>query len=437
MDVHLGIQFFILALLLFLSFFFSSAETALTTVSTIKIRTLAEEGNARAAKVLQVKEDPAKMLSAILIGNNIVNLSASSLATSVAIQLLGSYGAGLATGILTLLILIFGEIAPKNLATLESVKLSLRYAGVIWVLMVVLTPAIRFINFLAIGFLHSIGVKVDNAGTALTEQELRTMVDVTHESGAIEEEEKDYIHNVFDFSDTMAREVMIPRIDMTMVDVNWSYDKLVETFSKNMFTRIPVYEENTDNIIGIINMKDLLLMERDRPFIMRKFLRKPFFTFEQKNTSELFEEMREGSISMAIVLDEFGAVAGLVTLEDLIEELVGEIRDEFDSYEEDDITQVGEREYEVLGTTNLEDLMEKIPLGFESEDYDTIGGYLTGLFDHFPAIGETYVTGDGAILSVSQASRRRIGKIHIKLPKESEGEAELPPAAESQAEGKR
>ena len=416
MDIHLAIQLLILFLLLLLSFFFSSAETALTTVNVIKIRTLADEGNKRAAKVLMIKEDPAKMLSAILIGNNLVNLSASSLATSVAIRLMGSYGAGLATGILTLLILIFGEITPKNLATLESVKLSLRYAGVIWTLMEILTPLIRLINSLAIGILHIFGVDVNGAANAITERELRTMVDVTHESGAIEEEEKEYIHNVFDFSDTMAREIMIPRIDMTMVDVNWSYDRLLSVFSKNMFTRIPVYEETTDNIIGIINMKDLLLLERDRPFIMRKYLRKPFFTFEQKNTSELFEEMREGSISMAIVLDEFGAVAGLVTLEDLLEELVGEIRDEFDSYEEDDIVQINDREYDVLGTTNLDDLMEEIPLGFTSEDYDTIGGYLTGLFDHFPAVGETYVTQDGAILSVSQASRRRIGKVHIKLP---------------------
>ncbi|MBQ7677639.1 MAG: HlyC/CorC family transporter [Lachnospiraceae bacterium] len=416
MDIHLAIQLLILLLLLLLSFFFSSAETALTTVNVIKIRTLADEGNKRAAKVLMIKEDPAKMLSAILIGNNLVNLSASSLATSVAIRLMGSYGAGLATGILTLLILIFGEITPKNLATLESVKLSLRYAGVIWTLMEILTPLIRLINSLAIGILHIFGVDVNGAANAITERELRTMVDVTHESGAIEEEEKEYIHNVFDFSDTMAREIMIPRIDMTMVDVNWSYDRLLSVFSKNMFTRIPVYEETTDNIIGIINMKDLLLLERDRPFIMRKYLRKPFFTFEQKNTSELFEEMREGSISMAIVLDEFGAVAGLVTLEDLLEELVGEIRDEFDSYEEDDIVQINDREYDVLGTTNLDDLMEEIPLGFTSEDYDTIGGYLTGLFDHFPAVGETYVTQDGAILSVSQASRRRIGKVHIKLP---------------------
>lgn len=418
MDIHLVIQIVFLLFLLSLSFFFSSAETALTTVSMIKIRTLAEEGNARAAKVLKVKEDSPRMLSAILIGNNLVNISASSLATTVAIRLLGSYGAGLATGILTLLILIFGEIAPKNLASLEAEKLSLRYAGVIWMLMQFLTPAIRFINFLAMGFLGLLGVKDDQKGPELTEKELRTMVDATHESGAIEEEEKEYIHNVFDFSDTMAREVMIPRIDMTMVNVNWSYDKLLEVFSKNMFTRIPVYEDDTDHIIGIINMKDLLLIDKNRPFILRKFIRKPYFTFEQKNTSELFEEMREGSISMAIVLDEFGAVAGLVTLEDLLEELVGEIRDEFDSYEEDDIVQVAEREYDVLGTTNLDDLMEVIPLGFTSEDYDTIGGYLTGVFDHFPSVGETYVTTDGAILSVSQASRRRIEKVHIKLPEE-------------------
>ena len=418
MDIHLLIQFIILIILLALSFFFSSAETALTTVSRIRMRTMAESGDARAAKVLAVISDPTRMLSAILIGNNIVNLSASSLATTLAISLLGSYGAGVATGILTFLILIFGEISPKNLATLESARLSLLYAPVIWVLMKVLTPVISFINRIAWAFLHLIGVNENPDGDLISTQELRTIVDVGHESGAIEDDEKDIIHNVFDFADTAVREVMIPRIDMTVANVNWSYDKLMSTFSEKVFTRIPVFEEDADNIVGILNMKDLLLIDNSQPFILRKHLREAFFTYELKKTSDLFDEMRQGSISMAIVLDEFGAVAGLVTLEDLLEELVGEIRDEYDSYETDDLIQSGEREYEVSGSANLDDLMGKLHLGFTSEDYDTIGGYLTGLFDHIPKVGETYVTEDGVILSIAAVKRRRVEKVRIRLPEE-------------------
>lgn len=417
--IHTYIQFAVLIVLLALSFFFSSAETALTTVSRIKMRTLTDEGDKRAQRVLAITDDKSRMLSAILIGNNIVNLSASSLATTLAIQLLGSYGAGIATGILTFLILIFGEISPKNLATLESTKLSLRYSGAIWFLMQILTPLINFINAIAWWFLHRIGVSEDSGEGLISAQELKTIVDVGHESGAIEEDEKDIIHNVFDFADTAVREVMIPRIDMTVVNVNWSYEKLMEAFSENMFTRIPVYEDDTDNIIGILNMKDLLLVDQAHPFTLRKYLRKPFFTYELKKTSDLFDEMRQNSISLAIVLDEFGALAGLVTLEDLLEELVGEIRDEFDSYETDDVIQINDREYEVRGSANLDDLMDDLPLGFTSDDYDTIGGYLTGLFDHFPKVGETYVTGDGVILSVAAVKRRRIEKVRIRLPENS------------------
>ena len=418
MTIHTYLQFAVLAVLLALSFFFSSAETALTTVSRIKMRTLADEGDKRAARVLAITDDKPRMLSAILIGNNIVNLSASSLATTLAIRLLGSFGAGIATGILTFLILIFGEISPKNLATIESARLSLHYSGVIWFLMRILTPVINFINAIAWWFLHRIGITEDSADGLISTQELKTIVDVGHENGAIEADEKDMIHNVFDFADTAVKEVMIPRIDMTIANVNWSLDKLKNTFSENMFTRIPVYEEDTDNIVGIVNMKDLLLVDTNSPFVLRKYLRKPFFTYELKKTSDLFDEMRQNSISLAIVLDEFGAVAGLVTLEDLLEELVGEIRDEFDSYETDDVIQIGEREYEVRGSTNLDDLMDELKLGFTSEDYDTIGGYLTGLFDHFPKVGETYVTEGGVLLSVAAVKRRRIEKVRIRLPEE-------------------
>lgn len=416
MDDGLPLQCIILVALLVLSGFFSSAETALTTANMVKMRSLSNDGNKRAQKVIKVREDPGRMLSAILIGNNLVNISASSLATTIAIKLLGSLGAGLATGLLTFLILIFGEITPKTMATIEADKLSMRYAGSILVLMQVLTPIIFVVNHISIGILRLMGISRDVAEAGMTPDELKLIVDASHESGKIEDDEKEYIHNVFDFSDSVAREVMIPRIDMTMVDVNTGYDELIRLYEEMMYTRLPVYENETDNIIGIINMKDLLLYNMNTPFSIRNYLREPFFTYEQKNNAELFEQMRSESISIAIVLDEYGTVAGLVTLEDLLEELVGEIRDEYDTNEVDDIVEREDGTYDVLGSANLDDLCDELPLGFESEDYDTVGGYLTGLFDHFPNVGETYVNEKGIILKVDAISGRRIERINIRIP---------------------
>ncbi len=424
-DIGLILKFVVLLVLLLLSAFFSSAETALTTVNRIKMKTMAEEGDRRAQTVLKITDDSGKMLSAILIGNNVVNLSASSLATTLAVDMWGSVGAGIATGILTLLILIFGEISPKTLATLHSKSLALSYAPVVWALMNILTPVIYVVNRLSMGFLKLLRVDPNANDNVITEEEIRTMVDVSHESGAIEGDERKFIHKVFDFSDATVKEVMIPRIDMSMVDVDCSYEKLLERYKEDMFTRMPVYENDTDNIIGILNMKDLILIDKDKPFAIKDYLREPYFTYEQKNTSDLFDEMRENSISITIVLDEYGAVAGMVTLEDLLEELVGEIRDEYDENEEDDLVQIGEREYQVLGSMNLEDLSQELDLDFESEDYDTIGGYLTGLFDHFPEVGETYVTGDGVILRVEEVDKKRIAKVHMKLPLEETEEKEM------------
>ena len=260
MDTSDIVQFIILFVLLLLSAFFSSAETALMTVNKIRLRTLAESGDKRAERVLAITEDSGKLLSAILIGNNIVNISASSIATVLATKLLGSAGAGIATGVLTILILIFGEISPKTLATIHAEKLALLYAGPIAFLMKILTPVIFIINKLAMGFLFLIGVKPSDADTQMTEEELLTIIDVSKEEGVIEDEEHEMINNLFDFGDSQAKEVMVPRIDMVFADVDSTYDELIAIFKDNMFTRLPVYEENTDNVIGILNMKDIRLL---------------------------------------------------------------------------------------------------------------------------------------------------------------------------------
>ena len=409
-------QIVIIAILLSLSAFFSSAETARTTVNRIKMRTLMEEGNKKAARVLEITDNSGKMLSAILIGNNIVNLSASSISTSLAIKLFGSVAAGIATGILTLLILIFGEITPKTLATINPEKISLSYANIIYYLMKLLTPVIFIVNRLSLGFLRLLRVDPDNTQNQMTEEELRTIVDVSHETGVIESEEREMINNLFDFGDAVAKEVMVPRIDMTFANVNITYEELIEIFQEDKFTRLPVYEDTTDNVIGIINMKDLLLYQDKEHFSIRDIMREPYFTYEHKNTAELFLEMRQSSISLAIVLDEYGATAGLITLEDLLEEIVGEIRDEYDMDEEDSIVQLSDREYLVLGSTNLEDLCEKLDLNFTSEDYDTIGGYLIGLLDHLPQKNEIIITDDNVLLRVEKMDKNRVEKIYIKKP---------------------
>lgn len=412
-------QIVVLFILIALSGFFSSSETALTTVSRIKIRTMANEGDARAKMVQKVTGNTQKMLSAILIGNNVVNISASSIATVLFVDLFGSSGAGIATGIMTLLVLIFGEITPKNMASRQALKLSLRVAGIIYAITVVLTPVIFVVNHICGFILKLTGADKDDKKAKMTEAEFRTIVDVGNESGAIENEEKDYINNLFDFSDTEVRELMIPRIDVTMINVNWSYAKVKSVFMKEMYTRIPVYDGDTDHVIGILNMKDLLKKKDDEQFSLKSYLREPFFTYEFKNADELFNQMRKKRIHMAIVLDEFGSVSGIVTLEDLLEELVGDIQDEYDEREEKELTEDGPGEYTALGSMNLDDLSDELGLKLESEDYDTIGGYLLGLFDHLPRKGESYVSKDGVIFMASEVRHRRIEKVKIKIPQQA------------------
>lgn len=411
-----GIQLVIVLILLMLSAFFSSAETALTTVNKVRVRTLAENGDKRAAMVASVIENPGKMLSTILIGNNIVNLSASSLMTTLALRVFGSAAVGIATGVLTLLILVFGEITPKTMSTMYAEQISFAYAGAIHVLMVILTPVIFIVNKLSRGVLFVLRVDPNKKQDPMTEDELRTIVEVSHEEGVIESEEKKMINNVFDFGDAVAKDVMVPRIDMTMVDVNASFSELMTLFQEERFTRIPVYEENTDNVIGIVNMKDFILFDHDKEknFSVRDYLREPLYTYEYKKTAELMLEMRKTFNNIAIVLDEYGATAGLITLEDMLEEIVGEIRDEYDQDEEDDVKKIAADEYLVNGSTKLDDLNDRLGLSLKSEDYDSIGGLVIGRLDHLPEEGEE-VNYENLHLKVEKMDKNRIEKVRIQI----------------------
>ena len=422
MDSSDYIQLLILILLIGLSAFFSSAETALTTVNKIRIRNLAEAGDKSAVTLTKVLEDQGKMLSAILVGNNVVNLTASSMSTTLAMNIWSDKAVGIATGVLTLVILVFGEISPKTISTLYSEKISLKYAKIIYLFMTVMTPVIYAVNVLSSGFLRLVHVDPNRKQEAITEDELRTIVEVSHEEGVIESEEKKIINNVFDFGDSVAKDIMVPRIDMAMVEVGATYDELIDIFREEKYTRMPVYEETTDNVIGIINMKDVLLIDRNEEFHVRDLLREPLYTYEYKNTAELMVEMRQTSNNMIIVLDEYGATAGMITLEDLLEEIVGEIRDEYDEDEEQELVEVGPGEYVVEGSMKLDDLNDQLDLELESEDYDSIGGLIIGQLDRLPEEGESVVC-DGIRLVVDRLDKNRIDRVHMYLPKEQNVDA--------------
>ena len=408
-------QLIILIILLILSAFFSSAETALTTVNKIRIRSLADEGNKRAKSVLKVTDDSGKMLSAILIGNNIVNLSAASLTTSLAYSFGGSMVA-IASGILTVLILLFGEITPKTTATIHSEKMSLLYAPVIHFFMKVMTPFIFVINGLSTVVLLLLRVDAKAKDTAMTETELRTIVEVSHEDGVIESDEREMINNVFDLGDARAKDVMVPRVHVTFADINSTYTELIEIFREDKFTRLPIFEDTTDNVVGTINMKDLLLYDNTKEFNIRDILREAYFTYEYKSISELLVEMRQASFNIAIVLDEYGETAGLITLEDILEEIVGEIHDEYDENEEDFIQEISDREYIVEGSINLDDLNDRLDLNLSSEEYDSLGGFIIEYLDRLPEKGDSITTEEGIRMVVETLDKNRIESVHLYLP---------------------
>lgn len=407
------LQLVILVLLLSASAFFSSAETALMTSNKLRIRNLAENGDKRAEKVLEITANTDKMLSAILIGNNIVNLSASALSTTLTLKMFGSSLVGIATGILTFLILVFGEITPKNVASKNAENIALKYIGIISVLVVILTPVIYVVNKVA-GIVISLFVKNNDDNNMVTEDELRAMVEVSHEDGVIEKEEKKMIVNVVDFGDTVAGDIMLPRVDMVMVSVESTYEEILKIFREERYTRIPVYEESPDNVIGILNVKDFLLIEDKENFSVKEHLREPLYTYEYKNTSSLMVDMRKTGANIVIVLDEYGTTVGLITLEDMLEEIVGEIRDEFDADEDEGITKISETEYLIDGSTNLDDVNDRIGLELSSEEYESIGGIIMEKLGRLPVEGEV-ITFDNIILTVKKMDHARIEKVGLKL----------------------
>ncbi len=416
------VQIIIIIILIALSAFFSSAETAFTTVNKLKLRSLCNAGSKRAIQVSEILENPGRMLSSILVGNNIVNIVVTSLTTTFAIRYFGGAAAGISTAILTVVLLIFGEITPKTIATQQSETIAMLYAPVIKGVMLILTPVVFFIDKLS-GLILKL-FKIDNKKptATITEAELRDLVDVGHEEGVIESDEKKIIHNIFEFGDSFAKDVMVPRIDMFYLFEDASFDEVMEVFKESSHSRIPVCKDNPDNVVGVLYSKDVLLSgpftenSRKASFNISRLMRKPYFTFEMQNTSVLFKDMQKNATSSAIVLDEYGAVAGFITTQDLIEEIIGEIRDEYDLEDDKPFTEISEGKYRIEGSYKLDDINQALGTHLESDDNDSIGGLIIEQLDRFPRSGD-FIERDGVKATVMKVNNKRVESVMLEIKK--------------------
>lgn len=403
----------ILIICLVLSALFSASETALMSLSKIRVKQMIENREKGANRINKLLSDPSRLLSAILIGNNVVNIGASSLMTSLAIDAFGNTGVGVATGIMTLLILVFGEITPKSLAAKNSEKISVRLSGFIEFVTNLLTPISFVLNIITDFLVKLLGGEVDKKKPFITQEELKTIVNVSYKEGVLEGEEKDMIYNVFDFSDSQVNDVMVSRTEIVAIDVDLPYEEIIKIINKEQYSRIPVYENTIDNIIGILYVKDLLFMDvnKESPFDLRKYIRQPYFTPEYKSIKELFKEMRTNRNHMVVIIDEYGGTEGIVTIEDVVEEIVGDIEDEYDKKIKE-IEVIKEDEYLVNGNVRIDTINELIGTHIESEDFDTIAGFVIGIIDRLPEAGEE-IEYENIRFIIENIDRNRIKKIRI------------------------
>jgi CBS domain containing-hemolysin-like protein len=405
-------QIIVLILLLCLSAFFSAAETALMSLSKIRLRHMVDEEVKGAGQIEKLVENPSKLLGTILVGNNIANVIASSLATLISIRLLGEGAVGIGTGIISILIIIFAEITPKSLAAQNSEKLSLMVAKPIAFLIIVFKPIVAITTYIANGLITLLGGKPNKNQPYITEDELKTIVDVSEEEGVLEIEEKEMIYNVFEFGDLQVKDIMVQRVDIAALEQEASYEETMEIIKREQFSRIPVYKETIDNIVGILNVKDLLMLDKEMgPFSIEKYMREPFYTFEFKKITDLFRDMKKEKNHMAVVLDEYGGTVGIVTIEDVVEEIVGDISDEYDE-DETEIDVVKEDEYIVSGSVRLDEINDLIGTTIESEEFDSVGGFIIGQLGRLPEASEQ-VEYNNIIFKIENIDKNRIRKVRI------------------------
>lgn len=412
----LWIQVVILFILLSISAFFSAAETALTSISKVRVRHLKEEGVKGASVLEKLISEPKKLLSTVLVVNNIVNIAATSISTSVMVGLFGSQGVAWATAIMTVLILIFGEVTPKTLASNNKEGVSLAAAKILNLSIVIFAPLVFLINLMTTLIFKILRIEDDDPKSLVTEEELKAMVNFSHEEGVLEQEEKAIIDNVFEFGDMKAENAMIQRIDMVTVSADANYDELLNLFKEEKMSRFPVYRGNIDDIVGILNIKDIIFLtdEEEETFKVEDYMRDVFFTYEFKKISQLLEEMKLAKTQIAIVLDEYGGTSGLLTIEDLVEVLVGDIEDEYDEHE-DEIVKISNNEYIVDGSTKISDVNEYLHKDIESGEFDSIGGYIIGYLNRLPIEGEEIELNNFIRVKVLSLDKNRIAAIRMMI----------------------
>lgn len=413
MDANSMGQIILLIVLIFFSALFSASETALMSLSKIRVRHMVES-KVRGAKIVsKMIDNPNKLLSGILIGNNIVNIGASALATKLAMDFFGAAGVGIATAIMTVLVLIFGEITPKSLAANNAEKVSLKVSRLISMIIKLLNPIIIIFTYITNFIIRMLSNKDSSRKPIITEEELKTMVDVSHEEGILELEEKQMIQNVFEFNSLKVKDVMTKRQDIVAVDIKCSYEQIKKVFIEEQFSRIPVYDEDIDNIVGMLYVKDLFYYNDGKNFKIEKYIRDVYYTFESKPITQLFSNMQKNKISMSVVLNEYGGTEGIITTEDLVEEIIGEIVDEYDEHMSN-IESINDREFVVKGTTRLEEVKEVIGINLQSKHLNTISGYVIDIFGKFPKDGESIEQSNVKFI-VEESGRNRIEKLRLKI----------------------
>lgn len=425
MDTDSSMQLVILAALIFLSAIFSSAETAFLSANRIRLRNLQEDGEKKADLVLTMLENQNKLISALLVGNNIVNIGSSALATQMATIKYGDMGVGIATGVMTLLVLVFGEVVPKNLAAAHAETWAMFIAPFIRLVSLVLTPVVYLLTKLS-DFVVRFSKK-DEDDPTITEDEFKILVNVGQEEGVFDESETEMINSIFEFDGTLVKAIMVPRIDIVAVDVEDNINEALRLIVEGGHSRIPAYEDSIDNIVGILYAKDIF-EHLDADFDQMKvkeLIRSAYYIPETKKVSDLLNELRLKKVHMAIILDEYGGTNGLVTIEDLIEEIIGDIQDEYD-VEEDLIVMHSDNQLVADARAPIGDVEEAFDVELDEElledsEADTIGGLAFENLGGIPAVGDE-VTVDRFLIRIVEVSGRRIAKVEVVLlpPEEEE-----------------